>query len=116
MIREQTDGNEDSEATQTAADTSSSLNPAGDSVSRNVGHETSRGKEKTAQQPYELDLNRFPDKMMWLLDNKTAPEALWWLPEGDALAIDKPKFMEELLEQQFRGNKFSSITRKLNRW
>ena len=64
----------------------------------------------------ELDLNRFPDKLRWLLDNEVAPDALWWLPEGDAIGINKDAFQEKLLEQEFRGNKFSSITRKLNRW
>ena len=65
---------------------------------------------------FELDLNRFPDKLRWLLDTEVAPEALWWLPEGDAIGINKDAFQEQLLEQEFRGNKFSSITRKLNRW
>jgi len=65
---------------------------------------------------YELDLNRFPDQMRWLLDNNVAPEALWWLPDSDAFGINKPKFIDQLLDQEFRGNKFPSITRKLNRW
>lgn len=93
---------------------------AGDSPSRS-GKKTkkprAKGSETTARSgDYELDLNRFPDKLRWLLDNETAPEALWWLPEGDAIGIRKTAFQEQLLVQEFRGNKFSSITRKLNRW
>jgi HSF-type DNA-binding len=65
---------------------------------------------------FELDLNRFPDKLRWLLDNEVAPQALWWLSGGDAIGINKNAFEAQLLEQEFRGNKFSSITRKLNRW
>lgn len=93
---------------------------AGDSPSRS-GKKTkkprAKGSDTTARSgDYELDLNRFPDKLRWLLDNDTAPGALWWLPEGDAIGIRKTVFQEQLLVQEFRGNKFSSITRKLNRW
>jgi hypothetical protein len=65
---------------------------------------------------YTLDLNRFPDKMRWLLDQNVSPEAYWWLPEGDAIAINKQVFSDQLLIKYFRGNKFPSITRNLNRW
>jgi len=73
-------------------------------------------EEYTEKQSHELNVDRFPEKIMWLLDNRTAPDGLWWLPSGDAFAIKKIAFIDQLLHSHFRGNKFSSITRKLNRW
>lgn len=107
---EETDG----DAARTATESTTSSSAAG--VDTKASSATAEKEDVSEEAPYELDLNRFPDKMRCLLENQTAPEALWWLAEGDALAIDKPKFMEQLLAQEFRGNKFSSITRKLNRW
>ncbi|CAB9497347.1 HSF-type DNA-binding [Seminavis robusta] len=89
---------------------------------RAVGEaDESQDKKPRARGPitgaeYQLDLNRFPDKIRCLLDNRVAPEALWWMPDGDAIAINKKLFIDQLLVTHFRGNKFPSITRKLNRW
>ncbi|CAB9505295.1 HSF-type DNA-binding [Seminavis robusta] len=65
---------------------------------------------------YVLDQNRFPDKVRYLLDEQIAPDAIWWLPEGDALAVNRDAFSMQLLIRHFRGNKFSSVTRNFNRW
>jgi hypothetical protein len=75
-----------------------------------------RGPSVAAAADYPLDLNRFPDKIRWLLDNQVAPNALYWMPDGDGIIISKKLFVDQLLVKHFRGNKFPSITRKLNRW
>ena len=59
---------------------------------------------------------RFPDQLWHLLKHDELKEAIWWLPGDDAFAINEPVFSELLLESHFRGNKFTSIIRKLNRW
>jgi len=65
---------------------------------------------------YVLDVNRFPDKVRWLLDEDLAPDAIWWLPKGEAVLVNREVFSEKLLIRHFRGNKFSSVTRNFNRW
>ena len=68
------------------------------------------------EQVYELDPDRFPDKIRLLLDSESATDALWWLPGGNAIAINKEVFCQHLLIRHFRGNKFTSVTRNFNRW
>ena len=58
----------------------------------------------------------FPEKLMKLLQHECEPEAIFWLPEGDSFGINKPLFEDRVLNKYFRGNKFTSITRNLNRW
>lgn len=75
------------------------------------------GKEKeTGEEEYVLDHNRFPDKIRLLLDGNVAPNAIKWLPEGDAVMLNKEIFSQLLLVRHFRGNKFTSVTRNFNRW
>lgn len=61
----------------------------------------------------------FPEKLMALLERKTAPSAIWWLPDNvnakGTFAINKSRF-EDDISQIFNGNKWSSIARNLNRW
>jgi len=63
---------------------------------------------------------RFPDQLWELLQysDKELKDAIWWLPgsNDDVFCINELVFSEKLLESHFRGNKFSSIIRKLNRW
>ena len=68
------------------------------------------------EEDYILDQNRFPDKIRLLLDENVAPEAMWWLPEGNAVLVNKEAFCQQLLIKHFRGNKFTSVTRNFNRW
>jgi len=58
----------------------------------------------------------FPDKLFELLQNEVEPTAIWWLPDGESFGINKELFEEKILNRYFRGNKFTSITRNLNRW
>lgn len=60
--------------------------------------------------------SRLPDKMMCILLNDLAPDAIWWLESGASFAMDKDKFQEEILDKYFRGNKFKSMIRNLHKW
>ena len=57
---------------------------------------------------------------MALLEQKAAPEAVWWLRDireaTGVFAIHRKAFSEELLDKAFNGNKWPSITRNLSRW
>jgi HSF-type DNA-binding len=59
---------------------------------------------------------RLPDKMMAILVSGEAPDAIWWLQNGTAFAMQKEKFQEQILDKHFRGNKFKSLVRNLHRW
>lgn len=59
----------------------------------------------------------FPEKIMDLLQGGLADNAIYWLPEGEAIAVDPDKFKDStIISKQFRGNKLSSFVRSLNRW
>ena len=59
----------------------------------------------------------FPKKIMELLQGDLAPTAIYWLPEGEAIAVDPDCFKDNtVISKQFRGNKLSSFVRSLNRW
>lgn len=59
---------------------------------------------------------RLPDKVMAILLNDEAPDAIWWLQKGTAFAMQKEKFQTQILDKHFRGNKFKSLVRNLHRW
>lgn len=58
----------------------------------------------------------FPERLMDLLSNEEAKDAMWWLPSGDSFAIQPKKFSESILNKYFQGTKLESFTRKMNRW
>lgn len=61
--------------------------------------------------------NSFPEKLFHVLENSIAPESLWWLGEGEALAVHPHKIQTSpVLESYFQGNRYSSFIRNLNRW
>ena len=59
---------------------------------------------------------RLPDKLMEFLNKEVAPEALYWMPDGESFAIDTEKAQDQLLNQFFRGTKLSSFLRSISRW
>ena len=71
---------------------------------------------RVANVPVFASYMQFPDQLWELLKHDELKEAIWWLPGNDAFAINEPVFSELLLESHFRGNRFTSIIRKLNRW
>lgn len=59
---------------------------------------------------------RLPDRLMEYLNNDVAPEALFWMPEGESFAIDTEKASEQILNRYFSGTKVSSFLRSISRW
>lgn len=58
----------------------------------------------------------FPERLLELLTNGIAKDAMWWLPNGDSFAIQPKKFSDTILNKYFQGTKLESFTRKMNRW
>jgi uncharacterized membrane protein len=54
---------------------------------------------------------------MEILSNEEYRDIVRWLPHGKGFIIaDKKRFANEVLPKHFKQAKFTSFTRKLNRW
>jgi HSF-type DNA-binding len=64
------------------------------------------------------DSTLFPQKLMDILADPLNQAAISWLPDGQAFVIrDSEMFAEVVMPKYFpRKVKYSSFTRKLNRW
>jgi len=59
----------------------------------------------------------FPQKLMEVLANREIADIVTWLPHGKGFIIlQKRKFAAEVMPLYFKHSKFTSFTRKLNRW
>lgn len=59
----------------------------------------------------------FPQRLMELLDDEESHDIIGWLPHGRGFLIyQKRRFASEILPKYFKQSKFTSFTRKLNRW
>lgn len=59
----------------------------------------------------------FPQRLMEILSGVCHGDVITWLPHGKAFIIYKKKrFAAEVLPKYFKQSKFTSFTRKLNRW
>lgn len=61
----------------------------------------------------------FPQRLLTMLEaeTKSGQEIVTWLPHGKAFIIyQKKRFASEVLACHFKQSKFTSFTRKLNRW
>ncbi|KAL7465373.1 hypothetical protein ACHAXS_005695 [Conticribra weissflogii] len=59
----------------------------------------------------------FPQKLMEVLANREISDIITWLPHGKGFIIlQKRKFAAEVMPLYFKHSKFTSFTRKLNRW
>eukprot|EP00542_Grammatophora_oceanica_P019690 CAMPEP_0194046674 /NCGR_PEP_ID=MMETSP0009_2-20130614/22234_1 /TAXON_ID=210454 /ORGANISM="Grammatophora oceanica, Strain CCMP 410" /LENGTH=337 /DNA_ID=CAMNT_0038692067 /DNA_START=127 /DNA_END=1140 /DNA_ORIENTATION=- len=59
----------------------------------------------------------FPQRLMEILGNEEHSDIITWLPHGKGFIIyKKKKFAAEVLPKFFKQSKFTSFTRKLNRW
>ncbi|KAI2498160.1 hypothetical protein MHU86_16358 [Fragilaria crotonensis] len=59
----------------------------------------------------------FPQKLMEILSNEENSDIISWLPNGRGFVIhNKKRFSAELMQKYFKKSKFTSFTRKLNRW
>ncbi|CAB9523769.1 HSF-type DNA-binding [Seminavis robusta] len=57
----------------------------------------------------------FPSQLMTLLQKNVNPDAIWFLQGGEAIGINASR-IEQVLNEHFRGMKYSSLVRNLNRW
>lgn len=83
------------------------------------GLKTSDDSEANAAKGEEKldEKHTFPERLMYLLQNETDPDALWWQPDGDSFAFEPNQFTEKVLTKLPGGKiKFESFIRKLNRW
>jgi HSF-type DNA-binding len=66
----------------------------------------------------DSDATLFPQKLMDILADPLNHDAISWLPNGKAFVIlDRDQFFESVMPKYFsRKAKYSSFTRKLNRW
>jgi len=71
---------------------------------------------KRAVDDIERAIFTFPERLMELLDQEVAKDAMWWLEDGDGFCVIPKVFADKVLNKYFQGTKFESFTRKLNRW
>lgn len=83
-----------------------------DAVGKSKGAEAGPSAAAVATGP----VTRLPDKIMGILLNEEAPEAIWWIHNGTAFVMQQEKFQAQILDTHFRGNKFKSLVRNLHRW
>jgi len=64
------------------------------------------------------DSKIFPQRLMEILAEEDNHDAICWLPHGRAFVVrDRNLFAEKVMPRYFSRNaKYSSFTRKLNRW
>lgn len=59
----------------------------------------------------------FPQRLMEILSNEEYSDIITWLPHGKSFIIyKKKKFAADILPLYFKQAKYTSFTRKLNRW
>jgi HSF-type DNA-binding len=63
------------------------------------------------------DSKIFPQRLMEILHDSSNHDSIAWLPHGKSfIIVDRQKFCNSTLPKYFRKTKFTSFTRKLNRW
>mmetsp|Transcript_15973 Transcript_15973/g.23816 ORF Transcript_15973/g.23816 Transcript_15973/m.23816 type:complete len:586 (-) Transcript_15973:156-1913(-) len=61
--------------------------------------------------------NKFPLKLMGILDTCEHPDIIGWLPHGRGFVIrDKRRLADIVLPKYFKESKYTSFSRRLNRW
>lgn len=59
----------------------------------------------------------FPQKLMEILSKEENSDVITWLDHGKGfMIIQKKRFVTEVMPMYFKQSKFTSFTRKLNRW
>jgi len=81
-----------------------------------IGDTMSESKSRITDTNDDIPMT-FPQRLMDLLSNEEHVDIITWLPHGKAFIIyKKKKFAAEVLPKYFKQSKFTSFTRKLNRW
>lgn len=63
-----------------------------------------------------MGASEFPAQLMDILQRNVAPDAIWFLEGGEAIGLHRDLIVEKVLNEHFRGMKFNSLVRNLNRW
>lgn len=132
MIAMNVHGDSDSTAAFKAMNNDAPLtNPRGFDESREVVKATrsvektvdgdSAPAEKSVDDEVEADDDvalTFPQRLMEILENEENTDIISWLPHGRGFVIFRKKaFEQKILPKYFhKSSKYSSFTRKLNRW
>lgn len=80
------------------------------------------GVQKSSTKASDDDLEEeipmsFPQRLMEILNNEEHSDVISWLPHGKGFIMyKKKKFAAQVLPKYFKQSKFTSFTRKLNRW
>lgn len=66
----------------------------------------------------DIVASSFPQQLMEVLSNEGLSDIITWLPHGLGwIILDKKRFAAEVLPKYFeKKSKWTSFTRKLNRW
>lgn len=67
--------------------------------------------------PFPPSSSLYSQQLMQLLSNPEVSDIATWLPHGKGfLILQKRKFALDVMPLYFKHSKFTSFTRKLNRW
>lgn len=78
---------------------------------------TTKAHDENHDDEFDENSKIFPQRLMEILSEPSNADAITWLPHGQAFIIkDRQKFSSQVLPKYFRKTKYTSFTRKLNRW
>jgi len=78
--------------------------------------ESSNNKASEDDLEEEIPMS-FPQRLMDILNDEEHSDVISWLPHGKGFIMyKKKKFAAQVLPKYFKQSKFTSFTRKLNRW
>jgi len=87
-----------------------------ESAAGNAEDAANANTEPASQFDEEIPLT-FPQRLMELLDDARNDDIIGWLPHGRGFLIyQKRRFAADIMPKYFKQSKFTSFTRKLNRW
>ena len=90
---------------------------AADTASSRLSSAASLKDDESGEEGKMDDKLTFPERLMYLLQNETEPDALWWQKDGLSFGFEPKIFTERVLNKLFPSKiKFESFIRKLNRW
>lgn len=89
----------------------------GDDDAPNLVEANSSGDAKLIKDLDDEAPKTFPQVLMDILSNEEDSDTIAWMPHGRSFIIyKKKKFAAHVLPKYFKATKFTSFTRKLNRW
>lgn len=83
-----------------------------------INVENSSNKKAYSEEDLEEEIPMsFPQRLMDILSDEEHSDVISWLPHGKGFIIyKKKKFAVQVMPKYFKQSKFTSFTRKLNRW